>query len=143
MAMKLTMYQLEEAAYIFEKANGYSHSAYEKKIISESQLKDINVAELEHIIVDGLNSRLYKIENERISAYWSLLKTGNHLLLVDNFVKWLEYELKYENKNTIFQILVALDAFGEPVFHKDRFGRDARDFELNIRDAKHYLSSFH
>ena len=137
--MKLTNDQFEEAAYIFEKANGYSHSKYEKKIIAESKLKDLNVTELEKIIVDGLNSDIYKTENERISAYWSLYKIGNQNLISD-FKHWLEAELKSDSKATLFQILVALDSLGESAFHENRTGRAADEIELNIRDAKEYLN---
>ena len=137
--MKLTNDQFEEAAYIFEKANGYSHSDYEKKIIAESKLKDLHVTELEKIIIDGLNSDIYKTENERISAYWSLYKIGNQNLIPD-FKHWLEAELKSDSKTTLFQILVALDSLGESAFHENRTGRAADEIELNIRDAKEYLN---
>jgi len=137
--MKLTNEQFEEAAYIFEKANGYSHSDYEKKLIAESGLNDLSVTELEKIIVDGLNSDIYNTESERISAYWSLYKIGNQNLISD-FKNWLESELKNNQKATIFQILVALDSLGEPSFHEERTGRAADETELNIRDAKEYLN---
>ncbi len=136
--MKLTNDQFEEAAYIFENANGYSHSDYEKKLIGESKLNGFNKTELEKIIVDGLNSDIYETETERISAYWSLYKLGNRNLITD-FKNWLEMELKNENKNTIFQILVALDSLGEPAFHENRTGRAADETELNLRDAMKYL----
>ena len=137
--MKLTNDQFEEAAYIFEKANGNSHSDYEKKIIAESELKDMSIDKLEKIIVDGLNSNIYKTESQRTSAYWSLSKIGNHNLISD-FKYWLELELKNDQKTTIFQILIALENLGEPVFHDKRTGRAADEIELNIRDAKNYLN---
>lgn len=137
--MKLTIEQLEELAYIFEKANGYHHSEYEKKIIAKSELKDLSVPELEKIIVDGLNSNIYKTESERITAYWSLLKIGNQKL-IPYFKKWLEIEIENEYKTTIFQILVALDSLGESPFCEKRTGRSADEIELNIMDAKQYLN---
>ncbi|MCM4165943.1 MULTISPECIES: hypothetical protein [unclassified Arenibacter] len=66
--MKLTKDQFLEAGFIFEKANGNSHSDFEKKIIAESELTKIKPTELEQIIVDGLNSEIYKSESERVSG---------------------------------------------------------------------------
>ncbi|MCM4158157.1 hypothetical protein [Gramella sp. AN32] len=136
--MKLTNHQFEEAAYIFERANGYSHSDYEKNIIKESKLKNLSIRELEKIIVDGINFNIYKSEKERITAYWSLSKIGNYDL-IPKFKKWLKWELKNNCENTIFQILVALDNLGEPAFDETRKGRTENEIDLNIRDAKKIL----
>ena len=136
--MKLTNHQFTEAAFIFEKANGNSHSDFEKEIIAESELTKFKPTELEQIIVDGLNAGIYKNQDERVSGYWSLSKIGNRNLITD-FKKWLNAELESENVIAIFQILVALDRLEEPAFHKNRNGRGVDETELNIRDAKKYL----
>ena len=137
--MKLTKEQFLEAGFIFEKANGSSHSDFEKKIIAESELTQYNPTELEQIIVDGLNSGIYKNKDERISGYWSLSKSNNRNLILE-FQKWLRTELKIENGIAIFQLLVALDRFDEPAFRKNRNSRGNDETELNIRDAKEYLN---
>lgn len=98
----------------------------------------MNVTELEKIIVDGLNSDIYKTNSERISAYWCLHKIGNHNLIAD-FKNWLKSELNNDQKTPIFQI-VALESLGEPVSHENRTGRAADETQLNIRDAKEYLN---
>lgn len=98
--MKLTENQFEEIAYVIEKANGVFHSEYERKIIAESEFKNRKISELEILIVDGLNSGIYKTESERISAYWCLYKIGN-LKLQRNFTNWLGLELKNGHK-TLF-----------------------------------------
>jgi hypothetical protein len=136
--LKLTNEQFTEAAFIFEKANGNSHSNFENEIIAESELTKFEPTELEKIIVDGLNAGIYKNQDERVSAYWSLSKICNRNLIPD-FKKWLNYELESENGTAIFQILVALDRLEEPAFHKKRNGRGFDEIELNIRDAKKYL----
>ena len=138
--MKLTENQFEEAAYVIEKANGVSHSEYEQKIIAESEFKNRNTSELETLIVDGLNAGLYKTESERISAYWCLYKIGNPKLKED-FVNWLGMELKKGHKNTLFQLLVALDRIGEKAFADERTGRAADELDLNVRDAMEYLKN--
>jgi hypothetical protein len=81
--MKLTNEQFTEVAFIFEKENGNSHSEFEKGIIAESKLTKYKPTELEKIIVDGLNSGIYKNEDERVSGYWSLSKIGNRNLIAE------------------------------------------------------------
>ena len=117
--MKLTKDQFLEAGFIFEKANGNSHSDFEKKIIAESELTQYNSTELEKIIVDGLNSGIYKNEDERVSGYWSLSKIGNRNLIAE-YKKWLRTELENENGIAVFQILVGLDRLDEPAFNENR-----------------------
>ncbi|PIA77421.1 hypothetical protein BFR04_08210 [Gaetbulibacter sp. 4G1] len=136
--MKLTNEQFTEVAFIFEKENGNSHSNFEKEIIAKSKLTEYRTTELEKIIVDGLNSGIYKTEEERVSGYWSLSKIGNRNLITD-FKKWLVTELENENGIAIFQILIALNRLDEPAFNKNRTGQGVDETELNIRDAKQYL----
>ena len=137
--MKLTNEQFTEAGFIFEKANGNSQSDYEKQIIAESELTKFKPAELEQIIIDGLNSGIYKNEDERVSGYWSLSKIGNRNLIAE-YKKWLRTELQNENGIAVFQILVGLDRLEEPAFNEKRTGRGADEMELNLRDAKEYLN---
>ena len=95
--------------------------------------------ELEKIIVDGLNSGIYKNEDERVSGYWSLSKIGNRNLIAE-YKKWLRTELENENGIAVFQILVGLDRLDEPAFNENRTGRGADETELNLRDGKEYLN---
>ncbi len=139
--MKLTNEQFTEAGFIFEKANGNSHSDYEKEIIAESELTKFKPTELEQIIVDGLNSGIYEKEDERVSGYWSLSKIGNRNLISD-YKKWLRKELQNENGIAVFQILVGLDRLEEPAFNETRTGRGADETKLNLRDAKEYLNKY-
>jgi hypothetical protein len=136
--MKLTNEQFTEVAFIFEKENGNSHSKFEKGIIAESKLTEYNPTELEKIIVDGLNSGIYKNEDERVSGYWSLSKIGNRNLIAE-YKKWLRTELQNENGIAVFQILIGLDRLDEPVFNENRTGQGVDETELNIKDAKQYL----
>ena len=136
--MKLTNEQFTEVAFIFEKENGNSHSEFEKEIIAESDLTKYKPTELEKIIIDGLNSGIYKNEDERVSGYWSLSKLGNQNLIAE-YKKWLHTELENENGIAVFQILIGLDRLDEPVFDKSRTGQAVDETELNIKDAKQYL----
>ncbi|WP_369998805.1 hypothetical protein [Winogradskyella sp.] len=137
--MKLTNEQFTEAGFIFEKAKGNTHSDYEKQIIAKSKLTKFKPTELEQIIVDGLNSGIYKNEDERVSGYWSLSKIGNRNLIAE-YRKWLRTELQNENGIAVFQILVGLDRLEEPAFNESRTGRGANEIALNFRDAKEYLN---
>ena len=136
--MKLTNEQFTEIAFIFEKANGNNHSDFEKAIITKSELTIYKPNELEKIIVDGLNSGIYKNEDERVSGYWSLSKTGNRNLIAE-YKKWLRTELENENGIAVFQILIGLDRLDERAFNEKRTGRGVDETKLNIRDAKQYL----
>tara|TARA_R110001583_G_scaffold62208_2_gene183207 strand:- start:232 stop:648 length:417 start_codon:yes stop_codon:yes gene_type:complete len=136
--MKLTNEQFTEVTFIFEKENGNSHSEFEKRIIAESKLTVYKPTELEKIIVDGLNSGIYKNEDERVSGYWSLSKIGNRNLIAE-YKKWLRTEVENENGIAVFQILIGLDRLDEPVFNENRTGQGVDETELNIRDAKQYL----
>lgn len=136
--MTLTNEQFTEAGFIFEKENGSHHSDYEKDIIAESELTKFKPTELEQFIVDGLNSGIYKNEDKRVSAYWSLSKIGNRKL-ISQYKNWLRTELENGNPIAVFQILVGLDRLDEPAFHKKRTGRAVDETELNFRDAKNYL----
>ncbi|WP_400075244.1 hypothetical protein [Winogradskyella sp. R77965] len=138
--MKLTDHQFTEAAFIFEKENGSYHGNYEKSVIKESNLTLIEPSKLKANIIDGLQSNLYAEIKDRTSAYWALSKT-NDTNLISDYKKWLKRELSEENPIPIFQILLALDRFDEPSFHKDRVSRHYDDVELNIRDAKNYLEN--
>ena len=137
--MKLTNEQFTEAGFIFERANGNFHSDYEKQIIAESELTKFKPTELEQIIVVGLNSGIYKNEDERVSGYWSLSKTGNRNLITEYKI-WLRTELENENGIAVFQILVGLDRLDEPAFNENRTGRGTDEMELNLRDGKEYLN---
>ncbi|SDI63442.1 hypothetical protein [Winogradskyella thalassocola] len=139
--MKFSKHQFTEVAFIFERANGSSHSEYEKQIIAESKLTEYETSELERLIVDGISNGIYKEEEERISAYWTLSKIGNRNLISD-FQKWLNIELENDNSIAVFQLLIALDRLEEPVFNKTRTGQGANETELNIRDAKQYLNKY-
>ena len=138
--IKLTNLQFEEAAFIFEKVNGAFHSDYEKGIIEKSELTVYSIEELEKIITDGLNSEIYETEPERVSAYWALSKTNNQKL-IQPFNNWLKSELKSKNEIAVFQLLIGLDRFDEPAFHKKRNSRASFETELNIRDAQAYLDN--
>ncbi|MCO6164069.1 hypothetical protein [Flavobacterium sp. NRK F7] len=137
--LKLTNEQFTEAAFIFEKANGNSHSDFEKEIIAESILTEYKPSDLEQIIVDGLNAGIYKTEEERVSGYWSLSKIGNRNLIAE-YKKWLRTELENENGIAVFQILIGLDRLDESVFNKNRSGQTVNETEMNLRDAKRYLN---
>ena len=136
--MKFTNDQFTEIAFIFEKENGNIHTDFEKEILSESTLSKLKPTELEKIIINGLNTGIYKNEDERVSGYWALSKTGNKNL-ISNYQKWLKTELENENEIAIYQILIALDRLDEPVFNKNRSGQSVNEIGLNIKDAKAYL----
>lgn len=139
--MELTIDQMEEAAFIFEKENGNAGDDYSRKVLAESILIKYNVDHLEKIIVDGLNDNIYINSDLRVSAYWALSKRFNRNLIA-SFKGWLKSELDEGNGAAIYQILIALDNMGEPVFNVDRKGGSSvYEIDLNVRDTKTYLTS--
>lgn len=136
--MKLTYIQLEAAAYIFEKDNGNKHPDLLEKIILESGLSNLNISDLEKIILDGLNSGIYKDDELRVSAYWALTKRFNPKF-IPSFKKWLKKEFDNKNTKLLFQIMIALDNLDVQIFHIERTGFAVDEIELNLRDAKKYL----
>ena len=138
--MKLTELQLEAAGYLFEKANGNKHDNSLEKIIHESGLEVYDITILEKIIVNGINSEIYNELQIRTSAYWALSKRFNNEL-IPSFKKWLKMEIEKNNTSPIFQIMIALDNLEESIFNKDRTGYAFDEIELNLKDAKTYLSN--
>lgn len=138
--MKLSYDQFDVAAYVFEKSNGNSKTAYEEKMIAESALSDLDPKDLEKIIVDGLNARLYKETKIRTSAYWALSKRFNPDL-IPNFKEWLALEIENKNDVALFQLMIALDNLKEAIFRKDRSVYSIEEVEHNLEDARDYLSA--
>lgn len=139
--MKLTENQFTEIAFIFEETNGSFHSEFEKEIIAESDLTKYSIPELVKIIVDGIDSGIYNLEADRVSAYWCLSKISDKKLILD-YRKWLQFEIENKNSTAIFQILISLDKLDESVFNKKRTSRDVFETKLNLEDAKNYLKKF-
>jgi len=137
--MKLNQDQFEALTYIFERVNGNIKSEYENEIIKESGIGDFDPNALEKIVVDGINNGTYINSSEKISAYWALGKRYNRNL-IPNFRKWLTDEIKLNDIQAVYQILISLSNMDEPVFNSDRKGGSAfYETELNLRDAKDYL----
>ncbi|GAB3333143.1 hypothetical protein GCM10027429_13380 [Marivirga atlantica] len=136
--LKFSHHQFTEIAFIIENSNGYSHSAYEKSVIEESELTIYKPAELVQFIISGLESELYEKETDRIAAYWALSKTFDKNL-IPNLKSWLKSELENEKSTAVFQILIALDRLDEPVFPGNRTGQAYNEVELNYKYAKNYL----
>ncbi|RXG14195.1 hypothetical protein DSM03_101312 [Leeuwenhoekiella aestuarii] len=133
--------QVLEAAFIFERVNGVVHGDFENDTIAASELKHYQPAELEQLMIKGVDSGLYRNDEERVGVYWALSKSNNRALL-PLFRDWLGIEVAANNnETTLFQLLVALDQLDEPVFPKTRRSRAADETELNLRDAKSYLSN--
>jgi hypothetical protein len=132
--------QFVAIAFLFEKGNGNTPSEYEESVINHSKLKDIPIEQLEAFIVEGLHENAYKIERTRTSAYWALSERNNPEL-IPHFKVWLQNELDTKKNTAAFQLMIALDKLGEPVFHPDRKSTAVDEVELNLRDASQYLKN--
>ena len=129
---------LTAAAFRFEAARGVRHSDFETEIIAESNLTAIPPHDLAQILwhwlaTEGADSPL------RGSAYWAL---GNRRDPRDvaPLVAALRRELP-RDADVAYQILIALENLGEPVFPPEQRERSSRDHELNRAAAQRYLDS--
>jgi hypothetical protein len=77
-------------------------------------------------------------EELRVTAYWAL---GKRSQKEDKrrFVAALEREIT-RSHSTCYQIMIALDNLGEPVFSSARAGSSVLEAEQNVADAKRYLT---
>ena len=140
--MKLSKRQLEAAGYIFERDRGIVLSDHELNIISTCGVHDLDPAALEKTIAEGLSKSLYEKSSDRCLVYWALGKRFNRAL-IPTFRKSLENELAAQEPHAVYQLLIALDNLGEPVFDPDRDGSVAsHETQLNLRDAGMYLKNY-
>lgn len=136
--MKFSEENLLDIALIFEQANDNVLNDSEFLLVQGSGLSHYSPQELETLLVNSIHSA--DIES-RGKTYWVLGKRFNSEL-IPVFKKWLKIELMTPNPELVYQILIALDNLGLPVFGEDRGGSySIMDVELNLRDARAYLQS--
>jgi len=130
---------LFSVALIFEQANGNRLDQNDRLLIEKSGLSHCCAESLEAALIEALNAR--PPLSYRSSAYWALSKRFNGSL-IPAFKTWMIRELQEQDGGALYQLLIALDNLGEPVFGDDRKGSySAMDTGLNIRDAKDYLDN--
>lgn len=138
--MKFNQEQFTAIAFIFERENGNLLGEFELETIYDSTIGNVKAEELEKIICNGLEEKLYGENELRISSYWALSKRFNPELL-KYFRKWLQYEVDNENSATTFQLMIAIDKLDDAIFSKERTGRSFDEIEMNMLDAKKYLNN--
>ena len=129
---------LTAAAFRFEAARGVRHSAFETDIIEESGLETVPPDDLAHTLwhwlaTSGADSPL------RSSAYWALGKRRDPRDVAP-LIAALRREL-LRDADATYQILIALENLGEPVFPPQQRERSSRDHEPNRAAAQRYLDS--
>ncbi len=127
---------LTAAAFRFEAARGAHHSAFETEIIEEAGLAAVSPDELartlwEWLASEGADSPL------RGSAYWALGKRGDPRDLAP-LIDALQRELPLDADAT-YQIMIALNNLGQPVFPAGQREHSSRNHEGNCAAARHYL----
>ncbi len=136
--MEIDSQFLTAAAFRFEAARGVRHSDFETVIIAEAELDTIAPDDLARTLwnwlaADGANSSL------RSSAYWALGKRSDSRDLAP-LVAALRCELP-RDADVVYQILIALENLGEPVFPREQRERSSRDHAFNRAAAERYLAS--
>ena len=135
--MEIDSQFLTAAAFRFDAARGVRHSDFETEIITELELDTIAPDDLAHTLWgwlggEGADSSL------RSSAYWALGKRRDPRDIAP-LVAALRRELP-RDADSVYQILIALENLGEPVFPPEQRGRSSRDHESNRAAAQHYLA---
>ena len=135
--MEIDSQFLTAAAFRFEAARGVRHSDFETEIITELELDTIAPDDLAHTLWDWLGGKGAD-SPLRSSAYWALGKRHDPRDLT-SLVAVLHRELP-RDADAVYQILIALENLGEPVFPPEQRGRSSRDHESNRAAAQRYLN---
>jgi len=135
--MRLEYEAINAAAFLFEASRGNELRAFEQREIAEhglanSDLEDVTKELMRWARDDQSNS------DTRGRAYWALGKKCDSSLLLF-FIESLRLELP-RDLNATYQIMIALDNLGEPVFSKARKGYSFSEEELYRDDAEKYLA---
>jgi|GEM_PF-4326175 len=94
---------------------------------------------LQNDLVNALNDNAPEDAEARRLAYWALSKRAD-AALIPSFRNWLSQELKGNDAQAIFQLMIGLDNLEEPIFDVSRSGYASFEEELNRRDASRYLN---
>jgi hypothetical protein len=122
-------------AFAFERAHGHLLGEYEESQISFHGLDGHEPIVLAAALRDGI---LAGDTNYRTQAYWALGKRFDREL-IPFFRERLAAEM-LDDPSIVYQIMIALDNLGEPVFSKARSGSySILDADLNLVDAEIYL----
>ena len=135
--MEIDSQFLTAAAFRLEAARGVRHSDFETEIIAEAGLDTTPPDDLARTLWDwlattGADSPL------RSSAYWALGKRHDPRDLT-SLVAVLHRELP-RDADAVYQILIALENLGEPVFPPEHRAHSSRDHDSNRAAAQRYLS---
>jgi hypothetical protein len=133
---------LTAAGYVFEQARGISLETFQVELITACGYENCLPEEMKTKVVKHLLSAKDATEANRATAYWALGKSVDEKL-VGFFRKQLVAEIERSAADAVYQILIALNDLGEPVFGSDRGGTyDLFDRTLNFRDAHSYIRPF-
>ena len=129
---------LTAAAFRFEAARGVRHSDFETEFIADAELTTTPPGDLAQALwgwlaTEGADSPL------RGSAYWALGKRRDPRDVAP-LVGALRRELP-RDADVAYQILIALEELGEPVFAPERRERSVLDHTENRSDAERYLKT--
>ncbi len=136
--MEIDSQFLTAAAFRFEAARSVRQSDFETEIIAESELTAVSPDDLAQTLwgwlaAEGADSPL------RGSAYWALGKRCDPCDVAP-LVAALRRELP-RDPDVAYQILIALENLGEPVFPPEQRERSSRDHERTRAAAQRYLDS--
>jgi hypothetical protein len=131
---RLSEIQIEAAGYRFEQCRGRQLAASELSLIRQAGFQDVDPKRLADLLWDTLAKP--QPAEYRTSAYWALGKRGDKTDKA-KLISALRTEVEAHIR-VGYQIMIALDNLGEPVFSRD--SRGYHDDDENRRDALAYLA---
>ena len=123
--------------FFFELAGGVPHEPYEMSEIQKHGLDGLDPERIARELRDLITAEHKNDNRDRQQAYWALGKKRDRGL-IPFFCDQLRLELR-RDMIAAYQIMIALQDIGEPIFGSDRSGYSFDDHELNRRDAESYL----
>lgn len=128
---------LAAAAFLFERGRGVPLEKSQLDEIERAGLAEIDPSILADQIATHLRTSPNVAPNDRASAYWALGKKHDRHL-IPFFREALTKEVNCDIC-VAYQIMIALDNLGEPVFEPSRTSRSFDEDVLNKRDAMKYI----
>ena len=136
--MKFDSGQIRAAACLLERERGSSVDPGDVGVREGIGFMGQSPDAVQHALVRAIEESLISPE-DLPGAYFALGKRRDRALK-----GWFQQALRREanhDSDTVYQIMIALDDLGEPVFDRtQRTGFSAREKEDNLRDALKYLS---
>ncbi len=130
--------RLLAAAFKFEHERGVALDDHDHALIAWAGFDQVPIVDIVSQLLASIETVL-RPAGVKCTGYWALGKLYSDELL-PFFRQALAVEIN-DDREAVYQLLIALDNLNEPVFGADRSGSySSSETDLNLRDAHNYLS---